>query len=126
MSLEILNCEFDCGGVDGDTHSRRQPTEEVKGRPVLSPAGQPEDTSRFDSGLLTPSMPGARAARADEIDSAPAPIPPHGFAAPEAVTPRAWAVSDKDDFGLLRSLPLVIPASLILWAVIAAAWIALE
>lgn len=93
-------------GVDGDTHSRRQPTEEVKGRPVLSRAGRPEDTSRFDSGLLTP-------------------IPPPS-AAPEAVTPRAWAVSDTDDFGLLRSLPLVIPASLILWAVIAAAWIALK
>lgn len=45
---------------------------------------------------------------------------------PEAVTPRAWAVSDTDDFGPLSALPLVIPASLILWAVIAAAWIALK
>lgn len=53
-----------------------------------------------------------------------APLPPPS-AAPEAVTPRAWAVSDTDDFGPLSALPLVIPASLVLWAVIAAAWIAL-
>lgn len=34
-----------------------------------------------------------------------------------------WA---SDDFGLLHALPLAIPASLTLWAVIAAAWIALQ
>lgn len=60
-------------------------------------------------------------------DGPESPSPP-GQAAPEVVavtSPRPLPDSDGDDFGLLRSLPLVIPASLILWAVIAAAWIAL-
>ena len=104
-------------GVDGDTHAITDRDASGRRTRQLPRGGEkqarrvacaiPDGGSRFDSGLLTP-------------------IPPHGFAAPEAVTPRAWAVSDTDDFGPLSALPLVIPASLVLWAVIAAAWIALK
>lgn len=52
-------------------------------------------------------------------------IPPARLPAPEAVEQSSRWACEGGDFGLLHSLPLVIPASLVLWAVIAAAWIAL-
>ena len=60
--------------------------------------------------------------------SAPTTSPP-GQAAPEVVavtSPRPLPDSDGDDFGLLRSLPLAIGASLLFWGCVAAAWIALK
>lgn len=121
-ALEILNCEFDCGDVtrgDGtDVHAMHA------GNRAAEPAGPQSPFNKAVPPACEPAdnVP-AGAAAGCRISRAPLPPP---SAAPEAVTPRAWAVSDTDDFGLLRSLPLVIPASLILWAVIAAAWIALK
>ena len=53
------------------------------------------------------------------------PFPPPS-AAPEAVEPASRWACEGDDFGLLRSLPLVIAFDLVVGAVIAATWIALK
>ena len=98
-ALEVLNCEFDCGDVTrGDGTDVHAMHAGIR---AAEPAGP---QSPFSASWATPP-------ESDAFQT--------GHGGPSPTEPG-------DDFGLLRSLPLVIPASLILWAVIAAAWIALK
>ena len=118
MSLEVLMVgpdEHDCGGVDGDTHATIRPPS------MLAQCGMgPRGSAVYQSGSEKPGRcvsPGRATSTFDSCPQSPFPSPCEDT---EVV---GWA---SDDFGLLRALPLVIPASLVLWAVIAAAWIALK
>lgn len=90
MSLEILNCEFDCGGVDGDTQLRE-----------LS-AGK-QRTGR--TGSCHASVDGRGLEAAAEVQGSRFNSGPQ---------------SPSDDFGLMHCLPLVIAAGLAFYAVVAA------